>query len=112
MALTLAVAAGAATLIAGYGAPASRRARARLVGLVTALIAANAAGLLLIRSLYGAHAEPLLPSPLLIALAVLFLVAWLFQSARIARGAALPPALYVRLLNAGALRATRIGDLA
>ena len=53
VALTLAVAAAAATLIAGYGAPASRRARARLVGLVTALIAANAAGLLLIRSLYG-----------------------------------------------------------
>ena len=47
-----------------------------------------------------------------IALAALFLVAWLLQAARMARGAALPPALYVRLLNAGALRATRTGDLA
>jgi len=112
VALTLAVAAGAATLIAGYGAPASRRARARLVGLVAALIAANAAGLLLIASLYEAHAEPLLPSPLLFALAALFLVAWLLQAARKARGAALPPALYVRLLNAGALPAPRTGDLA
>lgn len=110
--LTLAVAAAAATLIAGYGAPASRRARAGLVGLVTALIAANAAGLLLIGSLYQAHAEPLLPSPLLIAIAALFLVAWLFQAARMARGAALPPALYVRLLNAGSLPAHRTGDLA
>lgn len=112
VALTLAVATGAATLIAGYGAPASRRARARLLGLVAALIAAKAAGLFLVASLYEAHAEPLLPSPLLIALAALFLVAWLLQAARMARGAALPPALYVRLLNAGALPAPRTGDLA
>ena len=72
------------------------------------LVAPYAGALLITHAALGPDAPALLSAPALLALLAGFLGTWIWQQEQIARATSLPPALYVRLLNAGALATARI----
>ena len=76
------------------------------------LMALYAGGLRIAHAVLGPDAPALLPAPALIALLAAFLGTWVWQQRRFAGAASLPPALYVRLLNAGALATPRMAVIA
>lgn len=108
--MLLAVATAAATMGAIASARLRVRSRLALAGWLTGLLAAHLAGFEVAKA-----AMPLSTGPMLSPLAALLLLAaflggWLWQARRIAGAHPLPAALYVRLLNAGALAPAGTGD--
>lgn len=103
--LLLATATGAAVFLSIVTAKAFVQTRLALSALLAAIVAAHAAGLAIARAALPVDASDLLLSPVLtIALLGAFLACWVWQSRLIASQRPLPASLYVRLLNAGALR--------
>lgn len=100
--LLLGLATAVVTLLGGLRGAAPLPARLAIAALVVGLAGFHAAGLGLARHLIGPDAAPLLPGWALLILLAGFLAAWVWQQHRQARAAPLPPALYIRLLNAGA----------
>ena len=101
---------GVATALAALGgtvqAPLLPGGRLATGALVAALAGAYLAGLTLIGRALGPDGPAVLPAPALIALVAAFLGLWVWQ----ARRPTLPAALYVHLLNAGALAPAPAGD--
>lgn len=108
--LLLGLATAISALVATLGGNVPKRAKAILVLTVIALIGLHGAGLAIAGMAIGANAAPIVPDWLLLALLVVFLTAWGWQQQRIATGRGLPLALYVHLINAGALRAKGNGE--
>ncbi len=108
--LLLGIATAMTALVACLGGVLALRARATLLAALGVLVLFHAAGLELARIAAGPDAPPLVPGWALLTLLGAFLGAWVWQQSRLARGAALPLPLYVRLINAGALPATGKGD--
>ncbi|MDE2618956.1 MAG: hypothetical protein KGL54_02215 [Sphingomonadales bacterium] len=103
--LLLGLATAVVTLLGGLRGDAPLPARLAITALVVGLAGFHTAGLALARHLIGPDAAPPLPGWALLILLAGFLAAWVWQQSRQARAAPLPPALYIRLLNAGANRA-------
>ena len=79
------------------------RAKAMLALCCLGLIALYAIALRFSHAAMGTDAPALLPAPALLCLLAGFLGIWVWQQRRFAMPTPLPPALYVRLLNAGTL---------
>lgn len=107
--LLLAVATAAAMLATSLAGRTSLRARLSLAATIAGLAVVHWLGFTFARALAGADGPALLTPAAVLVLLVAFLAAWLWQALRAARRAPLPPALYVRLLNAGGLAATNGG---
>ncbi|OQW44631.1 MAG: hypothetical protein A4S16_03375 [Proteobacteria bacterium SG_bin6] len=93
--LMLATATGVMTLVSAANATTPRW--PQLIGLGALLAAGHTAGLLLIERAVPQIGTAPVTGPLVLVLALPFLILWVWQ----ARRATLPPSLYVRLLNAG-----------
>ena len=100
-----------ATILSTLGGALTGSVRGRIaLGLACAgLVALYAGALRITHAALGPDAPALLPTPALLAVLAGFLGAWVWQQRRGAGGLPLPPALYVRLLNAGALAAPSTG---
>lgn len=107
--LLLAMATAGATLASAIRSAPALRTRLSLLALVAGLVGFHAAGLTLIAALARPDAPALVPAPLLIGLAALFLAGWVWQQRALALGRPLPHRLYILMLNAGALRAAPAG---
>ncbi|WP_353229055.1 proton-conducting transporter membrane subunit [Novosphingobium sp.] len=104
--LLLGLATALATLGTGLRASPHWGDRAVTGALVAGLIGGNVLGLALCHAVLGADAPTLLSTPALIALIAGFLGVWAWQAQR----RALPAAIYVHLINSGALNSARAGD--
>lgn len=102
--LLLGIATAAASLRAGVKDKLALSSRLSLTGTVAVLVGFHAAGLVLIGAAFSPVPAPLLPAGALLALTGGFLALWVWQERRQAAAVALPPGLYVRLLNAGTIR--------
>jgi NADH:ubiquinone oxidoreductase subunit 5 (subunit L)/multisubunit Na+/H+ antiporter MnhA subunit len=108
--LLLAIATAGATLASAVRSASGLRTRLSLLVLVAALVGFHGAGLAVVAAVSRPDGPALVPAPLLIALAALFLAAWVWQQRALALGRPLPRRLYIHMLNAGALRAAPAGD--
>ena len=108
--LLLAFATGGATLVSILVARTRHGSRLKLALAVFCLAVVHALGFGAAQTLLDRPDAPLLSPVLAIVLLVFFLGVWTWQSHRIERRRALPPLLYVRLLNAGNLPTTASGD--
>ncbi len=108
--LLLATATGLATLAASLRPPLPLRERLGLVAGLGLLALLQGGGLVLAHAAAGPDGPALLPGWSLVAILAAFLGGWAWQQHRLGRGRALPPPLYVRLLNAGALTPALSGD--
>lgn len=80
-----------------------------LLGLA-GLIAFHSAGLAVAGMAIGENPPSPVPGWALLALLIVFLIAWVWQHQRLSSGRSLPLPFYVLLINAGALPATGNGD--
>lgn len=108
--LLLGIATAMTALVACLGSVLALRARLTLVAALGLLIAFHTAGLALARFVAGPDAPALVPGWALLTLLGAFLGAWVWQQSRLAQGTALPPRIYVHLINAGALPVAGKGD--
>ena len=110
--LLLGMATAMATMVACLGSVSSLRTKLSFLLLIAALVAFHTVGLSIAHSAVGADAQALLPNWVLLALLATFLGCWVWQQHRLLSGAGLPARLFVHLINAGALKATRKGEAA
>ncbi len=110
--LLLGMATAMATMIACLGSVSSLRTKLSFLLLMAALAAFHTVGLSIAHSAVGADAQALVPNWALLALLATFLGCWVWQQHRLLSGAGLPARLFVHLINAGALKATRKGEAA
>lgn len=108
--LMLAIATAAATLVMAVARASALKARLVLLAAVAALLGFHVLGYALVHILQPGEAAPLLPPFAILLLLACFLASWWWQALRMERGNSLPPALYVRLLNAGALAPATVGE--
>lgn len=108
--LLLGLATAAATFVASIGGRLSLRAKLALIAALVALIALHGGGMTIAAMAVRPDAHPFVPAPALLALLVVFLGLWVWQQQRASSGRGLPLPLYVHLINAGALPATRHGE--
>jgi len=100
--LALGLATALATLAGALQGQGAARGRLALVLAGIGLGALYAGGLWVSHATLGPDAPALLPTPVLLGLLGGFLGLWAWQQRWFARATPLPPALYIRLLNAGA----------
>lgn len=108
--LLLGLATAIATLVGTLNGSLPLKAKAPFLLTVAALIAFHAAGLSLSGLAVGPDAPALVSDPVLLALLVAFLGAWVWQQQCVSTGRGLPLRLYVHLINAGALAADSKGE--
>lgn len=101
--LALALATGLATLAAALQGPAPPRGKIALALSCIGLVALYAGALHITHAAMRPDAPALLPPSALLALLAGFLGAWVWQQRLLSGAAPLPRALYVHLLNSGAL---------
>ncbi len=106
----LALATAAVTLTGSIGGGLSARASFPLTGFLVALGAVNLLGLGIAAAAVGRDGPVLLDPWGNLAVLAILLGAWTWQGFRQARGTILPPAFYIYLLNAAALRTAGTGQ--
>jgi NAD(P)H-quinone oxidoreductase subunit 5 len=100
----------AVALAGGLRTALPARSKLWLAAVIASLVAFQGLGFRIAQAAVGADGPILLSSAGLVAVLAAILAAWVWQSKRLAGDAALPPAIYVHLLNAGALRAAGTGE--
>lgn len=108
--LSLGLATAMATLGEALRAQGPAASRSTLIPVIAGLTALYAGALRITNAAMGPDAPMLLPPSALIALIAGFLGVWVWQQSRAASASSLPPALYVRLLNAGTFTMPAKGD--
>lgn len=108
--LLLAAATAATTLFANVNERLPFRARLSLIGLLAVLIAFHGVGLAIAHWAVDAGAQPLIAPWQLVLLLTVLLSAWVWQDRHLSEGRSLHPAIYVKLLNAGALKSAPLGE--
>lgn len=108
--LLLGITTACTTALASFSGKLPRRAGLSIAGLLAALAGLYALGFTLVHVAAGLDGPVLLSPPATIALLAAFLGSWVWQSRRMEQGKPLPPALYVHLLNSGALATDTTGD--
>lgn len=108
--LLLASATAAATFGAIVLGKTHWRSRVMLGAALAVLVGVHVAGFALARAIVEPPATPLLSPLATLALLALFLACWVAQTVRLAQHRPIPPALYVRLLNAGQLPSIQAGE--
>lgn len=106
--LALALAATLAALTGILQSRGSARSKVTLALACGGLVALYGGALRVTHAALGPDAPALLPTPALLLLLAGFLGTWVWQQWRFSRAIPLPPALYVHLLNAGALATQRL----
>jgi NADH:ubiquinone oxidoreductase subunit 5 (subunit L)/multisubunit Na+/H+ antiporter MnhA subunit len=109
--LLLGTATAAAMIVSSLKSPLSIAGRLRLVAMIGVLIGFHAAGLMLAHAAIKSDAGAILPPWASIAILGCFLLLWSGQVGKLAARSSLPAPVYVRLLNAGALKTTLSGDV-
>lgn len=107
--LALALATGLATLIGVLQGAGSAKGKGSLMLPFAGLVALYVGALWATSAALGPDGPILLPAPALLCLLAGFLGTWIWQQRLLAGASPLPPALYVHLLNAGALAAPTKG---
>ncbi|MDR7103628.1 proton-conducting transporter membrane subunit [Croceicoccus sp. BE223] len=108
--LLLAAATGAATLGTVLVGRTGAGSRVAITAMLIGLALLHLLGFELARDALAFADAPLISPTLAVIVLAAFLGGWIWQSRRIATRSALPPALYVHLLNAGMLRPLASGD--
>lgn len=107
--LALAFAAAIATLSGALQGGGSARDKGLLALFCAGLVALYAGALWITHTALGPDGPALLPAPALLGLLAGFLGTWIVQQRLLAGAMPIPPALYVYLLNAGALASSATG---